>query len=578
MASESILAGLPLELWLQVIADDALSNRDLKALRLTYKDWVPHINRHLFRRIVISRLKEDMDKFEQISTTPHLAKHVQQLVWHELHLEKWTNPDEWGDYQFRVMDSLMHRAVYDTTLFWFPKLPRLPASDRFDGTLQRGRPGIINLFRGRFAAALDRMPELSTFISCSMPPERTFYFEGYPLRADLFSINMYPDWLDNNGGFALFMLPILIRNPLKIKSLHLATEITDGLYLNEARLNAFSSLTSIDLRISNISEGDLDYFSMCLLEAKELKDLSLCFERTDPGTGEQFLDNILLFETWSHLTSLQLGGTRFSSERLGRFCRRHEQLRHLSFVMCCVTFEDLLQLTGLQLDSITIRSDDDEYSRFISQERILAFVNGESFDTIADSEEGFANYQITDEIRTEVSIYDHHNCGTAAYFDSKLEQFNEAYSSFDLMEIDLDSEEDDMEFKDSQEKTYWAWGKRGDGTCYWRVDKAELADAETTFWKFTKWNGFAEAYGEDPLDYFSEWDSDAGDVATPTPYCMELHEFSFTDNLGHQVPMRGACRYNRYDNPWLAAFEPSETEEFAPSPLRYGRSYQRLQY
>ncbi|KAI1766510.1 hypothetical protein GGR53DRAFT_528597 [Hypoxylon sp. FL1150] len=567
MAFVSILANLPLELFLQVIADETLSNRDLKALRLTCSGWAHHAEPHLFRRIVISRLREDKIKFEQISNTPHLARHVQQLVWHELCLEVWTPPATEEDDDFEYMNSLLTRAANDSQLFWFPRKrqPRVR------------RAYIIKYFRGRFVDALNRMPKLRTFISCSMPPERTFYYEDYPLHAGLYSINQNIDLPGGNDGFFEIMLP-LIADQQRIEALHLADERTDRSSLRRGMEPfAFNALTSIDLCISHFEEDDLDGLIICLLEAAELKNLSLCFERTSSSTGKQVVDKILLFHSWPHLTSLQLGGTRFSRELLGRFCRRHsEQLRHLALVMCRVSVRDLMQLTGLQLDSITIRSNNDEFSHFIPQGRILPFINGESYSIIATERYRLLEQHMC-EIRTEVSIYDHHNCSTAAYFDSKLGLFSEAYPITDLMEINSGSEEVDMEFGDSQEKTYWAWGKLGQATYYWRVDRPELANTETTFWKFTKENGLVEAYGEDPLEYFADWDADAGDVATPMPYCAKLHEFSWSRRVGRLVPLEGACRYDRYENPWLDVFGPSETRNTTTSYLR-NRSYQRPQY
>ncbi|KAI1781212.1 hypothetical protein F4818DRAFT_436406 [Hypoxylon cercidicola] len=423
---------------------------------------------------------------------------------------------------------------------------------------------IIESFLEYFTAALDRMPNLKMFISCAMPGDRVFHYEGYPLQADLYIVNENSQIIGGNKGFFRFMIPILIQQP-RIKSLYWADERPDSslFNLNPEAPHAFSALTSIDLCISHFEKGDLDTVVHFLSKAEELRNLSLCFERTSPKSGRELVEDVLLWYQWPHLTSLQLGGIQLPSSMLGRFCRRHSRrLRHLTFFMCKVTVPDLVQLRGtpnLELASITIRSDNDESTLFLPQERILPFVNMASSVIIgADGEPIPHNSRY--EIRTEASIYDHRTCSTAAYFDSKLNKFKHAYYNTDLKEIKSDGEGspdegDEGEFKDSQEKTYWTWRKLepfSDETYYWQVDNAELAKAETTFWEFTNRNGL-KAYGEDPLEYFSDWDSDAGDVATPTPYCLELQEYSctFSGIRRESPPPEGAHRYNRHFNPWL---------------------------
>ncbi|XXG96968.1 hypothetical protein Hte_003261 [Hypoxylon texense] len=585
MAPGPTLADLPVELFLQIISDERLSRRDWKALRLACPRWAHHVAYLLFRRICISRLRKDRSNFVQIATTPHLAAYVRQLVWYELDLEMWT----FQTAQDMEMTSLMKKAAGDLKLFWLPLRTNLTLAHEDEA---------VRSFSSPFTKALNLLPNLNTFISCAMPGDRILsHYDGYTLQAGLYIVNQTTSRIiGGNDGFFVFMLPELRRRS-QIKSLQWAEEGTDtSLYrLRSASPHGFSALTSIDLCIGNSEEISLRRLALCLSGAEELRHLSLCFERALHGPGHQvFLEAICQLCDWPYLTSLHLGGVQLPWDSLGPFCRRHyKYLRHLTLVMCEVTVPDLVLLRGrpseedeetrdkpiLRLDSITIRSDDDEFTCLLPQEAILPFVNRTS--SYIDHAPG--------EIRTEISIYDHHTHSTAAYFDSQLDEFHHAYSNTALREIsgeeeeeeDSDSEYDSSsngDFKDTQEKTYWAWGRlspSGADTYYWQVPDAASADAATTAWEFAHRDG-RRACGDDPLEYFSDWESGAGDAAAPTPYCEALEDFvgrrwrrrndndddddtpseeeeEEEEDLPKQPPSGAGARRYSFNNPWTVA-------------------------
>lgn len=112
---------------------------------------------------------------------------------------------------------------------------------------------------------------------------------------------------------------------------------------------------------------------------------------------------------------------------------------------------------------------------------------------------------------------------------------------------------------------------RGSGDIFCiRVPDGSNGGSTTEIWKFTHRNGTV-GYGDEPLDWFEEWDVDAGDREEPTPFGSALDGFrrlgdhmmkdvasylGETLNLLKQVELpEGAILYNEaedptYSEPW----------------------------
>ncbi|KXJ97655.1 hypothetical protein Micbo1qcDRAFT_156613, partial [Microdochium bolleyi] len=90
-----------------------------------------------------------------------------------------------------------------------------------------------------------------------------------------------------------------------------------------------------------------------------------------------------------------------------------------------------------------------------------------------------------------------------------------------------DDEEDDgsdmdwfleyRHYKARQGREYWDWCHHEGEWYWWPVESPEDAKTETTNWKF-RHRYHEVAYGNDPLMFFDDWDSEAGDVSEPTPF------------------------------------------------------------
>jgi hypothetical protein len=95
-----------------------------------------------------------------------------------------------------------------------------------------------------------------------------------------------------------------------------------------------------------------------------------------------------------------------------------------------------------------------------------------------------------------------------------------------------DSSEDSLDFR-RRSAPKWMWARffntgcddypSSDIYCYQVPDSHPKGHA-TKYWKFTSRSG-ETACGVDPLDWFNDWDLEAGDVVEPTPYCRALREF-----------------------------------------------------
>ncbi|CAJ2506265.1 Uu.00g003950.m01.CDS01 [Anthostomella pinea] len=160
----------------------------------------------------------------------------------------------------------------------------------------------------------------------------------------------------------------------------------------------------------------------------------------------------------------------------------------------------------------------------VSEEALLAFVNNR--DDISPFGPGI---EATQTVSTAIYGSIPHGWSIAACFSPNPHP--RAYEDTDAeLDEDTDGEVDggegSGEWRNSQKTPYWGWD-RFDGRVACREvadEDAAEAQAKTTNWKFQRRDG-ATAVGSEPLDYFSDWDSDNGDVAIPTPHGEPLRSF-----------------------------------------------------
>ncbi|KAI0453645.1 hypothetical protein F5B21DRAFT_478708 [Xylaria acuta] len=371
---------LPYELRLQIASDETLSRHDLAAMRLVCRRFAAPVASVLFRRVKMSRLRVDRDSFEHIAASDHLARHVRELVWHELDLEAWIEPGERAPFRdptnlpdfllitrdslvsnedFILVRQLMAGAAYNTSLFWFPRMP--------SGDYQDFLPSSVDWF----VATLGKFPHLTTFISCPMPQGRVITYKEYPIDPDLYRQQSWIHSLTSNSGFFSYMLEAMKRAESNVRTLSWQDENIHleclGNELLHEHILAFRALTTIEFcptgfnRIQYDDRYDIDMMVLCLKAATNLRHLSLCYERLASRHPCHLLSALLRSCAWPALTSLEVSNITFSEYPMVRFLNRCTGIRRLVFRECTVFLADiamLRQISPCQLTSIIITGGD----------------------------------------------------------------------------------------------------------------------------------------------------------------------------------------------------------------------------
>ncbi|KAI3331943.1 hypothetical protein HD806DRAFT_546190 [Xylariaceae sp. AK1471] len=175
---------LPFEVSAKIASDEGLKRDDLAAMRLACTLFTAPVASTLFRRVIIPRLTKDRDSLEHIAANKHFAQHVRELIWHELDLEVWiwsepasadltyTHNLPFDDYEH--IRLLMAEAALNTNLFWIPRIP------------YRGYLEIVPSSLNWFLSTVGRFPNLTAFLTCPMPENRSFIHKGYRIQVDLY--------------------------------------------------------------------------------------------------------------------------------------------------------------------------------------------------------------------------------------------------------------------------------------------------------------------------------------------------------------------------------------------------------
>ncbi|RYP67995.1 hypothetical protein DL771_006918 [Monosporascus sp. 5C6A] len=369
------LKDLPNELLIFVISHLPVHTK--KAFRLTCRAYEPIPLPFLFRRIRLSRLREDKDAFERVAAHPQLRVHVRELVWYELELEAWRVPwtgDVAGD-DYNFMRRLMRAATSDCELFWIPI--HASNSSRL-------------YFQQHFFELLAQIPGLRTVASRPIPADRIILYKGRPLPADLWTLSLEPNISGGNQGFFTYLVPAMRRPQSNIANLQLAEERLSRSGLFDRRYgapdaDAFRSLASIDLCLNDLlwdHDGQKRSWALprCLRGAQELRHLKLHI-KVSPFRDEQlhsFLNEVFGEAFWPSLTSLHLvdipGVCRDS---IARCLERHATTLHsLNFEECMVNWGDIRKLKSLHLRLGSIKiTQPYYYDRILGQQQLLSYVN-----------------------------------------------------------------------------------------------------------------------------------------------------------------------------------------------------------
>ncbi|KAF6804223.1 hypothetical protein CSOJ01_10361 [Colletotrichum sojae] len=215
----------PVEIFEAILANESLTQPDLKALRQTCRLFAFLVTHRLFEHIGISRAWRDRKSFLNIAATPHLARAVRTVTWYELpgnvsnlrlfygpypkwhptysdgpeppkcRLKDWRNASyehqelTWPDLS-QEENAWRNKIFTDAaSLFWW-KL-HVSFHMRWLSSFKSSEAASDEIaadFFPVFCDSLRGMPGLSTFVSEPMHPDRPLQHsaDGYPFVAQLF--------------------------------------------------------------------------------------------------------------------------------------------------------------------------------------------------------------------------------------------------------------------------------------------------------------------------------------------------------------------------------------------------------
>ncbi|KAK9773211.1 hypothetical protein AB5N19_11811 [Seiridium cardinale] len=600
------LRHLPVELLRAIVFDADLAAADIKSLRLVCKACDQIAAQRLFHRVQISRLRVHKDAFLNICSHPILAAFVRELIWYELDLEAWIPFEKDGEFSedaqsqevgFESIGDLMAAAAHDSELFWIPRqsprvqspvwsdhrsqrnagvaqpaqparapqatqgvqpqAPQVPHAAAVVQTAQpdqsfqlvtglRGLNGLVSGARAIFIPALQRLPNLTALHNCYMPASQVIPYHGYPIHADLFYASQSHRYHHGNQCFFLFLLPAMKRLRSQIRGLHFADELcqTSLTRLAADDGKAFQCLTTLELCLGSTAHDkpeEADSLVSVMIAINGLTSFKLCLEHGSKhqSAGDGILCKLLTQAKWPRLTAFELVDAFGPDLRhaLLPFLRKHSaSLRQLRFLHCGITMEHIMamrKMDCLHLDAIEVLVPDTESHYLFSDTMIKAFINQES-----DSELLLGQYR-----SSKTTAQDYTESEEEDPYVPQLSKNGLLFGG-----------DDNEEYEGMHGGSYWKLGRLGPNwnIYYWQVGDDDIdEDAyETTSWAFVH-RGGRTAQGNDPLDYFSDWDSEAGDVAVSTPYGAAFNEFK-SNNRPQGPPLPdGAVPYGiDEEEPW----------------------------
>ncbi|CAH0054368.1 unnamed protein product [Clonostachys solani] len=574
MASpKTSITSLPEILLRIVFEDDALDQEDIAALRLTCHAFVHAANSILFRRISISQLYHDRDRFITICNSPHLAQHVYEIEWQEIswfpgyfaQLPDLKRGKEGPDREFRSMMGTLDLLA--NQLFWLPALSLAQPNLNGDTVLIR-RDKAINRFLGEFCKSLQLLPNLCTAISQAMPADRLLHWcSEYPFEVKVFQDHHlsipgeYCAWeYPGSDGLCNFLLPAmesLENRPITRLLWH--DESHGASYLRPLpSKQGFQNLVSMHLSANpKNSKENYAHLQACLEACRNVRHLALelrdCFHystlqlkllRIDDGGIPQ----------WSRLNSISLSNFCFlggyGRQLLSLIEHSEESLRHLYLQDTKVSFDLINELAKRcpRLSLLSLRIWDNRPSgdsMYVPEDILLNYVNSGTTPVLDSGNRGF------DQRRFNRYLEGSRATRFLFTFDGE-----DALKHEWTLEAENESNETDPSEPHLANAPRWDFSRfyhedsdRGEVWVFQIGQENKHKGYKTDLWKFTNRDGEV-AYGRYPLDWWEDWDPDNGDLAEPTPYCDDLFNFAaerqkiFMAGYESARPPPGAIRYD----------------------------------
>ncbi|KAK7214700.1 hypothetical protein V2G26_002703 [Clonostachys chloroleuca] len=561
-------ASLSTEALFTILEDDCLSLEDVASLRLTSRSFVESAAAILFRRIIISPLRQDRSAFENICRTPHLAQHA--------------SPDVPGIFSpesyimlYKAV-ALLDKVCADA--FWLPGVvrDRAAASQERVSPLSRpeelfNREEALEEFTPIFFELLCLLPHLHTMASRPMSSKRMIRSPEYSVRVGHIQAQA-PAWPlsdrnQSNDGLLFFIVPAMANLPFPVRRLAWQDELQGNGAFGAFRPDAFTHLDTLSISLSTAffffplpTRDKLAGLNASLETCTNVRHLSLGTEGDYGPRPEVNSCNIttrlLRFSpetkrsNWRRLVSLNLTSMIVEDHILFSVVGENaETLRHLYLQECNITLGRLKKLSkipGLQLQSAQILSEYPQHQcHRIPQQKILGFLNHQR---IPEGEDVQMCIYRDETLEIDASGIPQSPYCYETYphrmFDDDCPEFftNTLVMTLPVVLLGGTSVDDD-EFEperlnnadiDASDQSVaervrngpkWLWNRYCDigGKIYFtQVPNSHPDGFPTVVFRFTR-NGVSYI-GNDPWEGFEDWDPDQGDVEEPLPCSAEMDE------------------------------------------------------
>lgn len=541
---------LPFDIQRLIVWDEVLSQDDIASLRLTCHGLVLSTSSRLFYRIGISKLNFDRHSFLSICHDPNLARHVHEVEWLELswdvgYFERLGAVFSWGEKEDD--DELVALSGYfqgqTEQAFWLPSIP-VGGNPAYE-TSRGEREETIEDFRDIFMDAVDQLPNLHTFVSRPMNSERTINpGSEYPMAASL--LQTFQDMscshtkYESNDGLFLFIFPTMARPTSAVHRLRWADEFPGYSFFRPIPPAAFEELDSLDLCWTpiNLRTNKVDNPSLtaaCAVAAPTLRHLSLCLDHGSPDESPGFVEERILgrelaASATGALQSLKLVSMNLEGPHvlINILAANATSLRHVHLENIDVRINiipRMAKVSGLRLATLRVLHDHPTNPHqviCICVHALLHHINRDPCDAAhADCDE--VMQAAFKELRGWPSY-----CFTTRDCEGASDAASEAGSAASAASFGERRSSSDKRRRASS--PMWAWARFYNedrlGRVYaFRVPSDDPRGHPTVVWKLTSRDG-EFGYGDDPFEWFEEWDTSAGDIEEPTPYCRELWQFA----------------------------------------------------
>jgi len=543
------------------------------------------------------------------------------------HTEEWTLADELANL-YRCMETTSQ------TLFWlFNTTTDRHRVDYDADAIAAVRRNTVAVFRPVFEAAIDKLTNLHTFVSRPMTSERVLSDLGYPITAWQFqsfqetvqrnsegTIQRIPE---TNDGLFLFLLPAMSRPTSAVTRLRWFDEFPGFSVLRPFPDSAFRGLESLEMSVrqwTQVYPQDFDAVAglrnalrgaaPTLRHLKVSMDDVMDFKERPSNAYLGGMIVVWLCRYGFALRSLSLCSMGLLPNMLPRLIRANAtSLRHLTVQNTPISprlVRDMARIEGLDLESIQIIRDEEvvygegSWWSFDGEADEVATLQDEELSNDGTPTTAGNGLSLRKEVVTESALLRYlrgeaptndHDRQAYQVVDGVSDDIPVLISTLPRTEPTMEGDDDECASEtdsvDSDSVEYrrrtapkWGWaryfhiaGSENEGRIFaFPLPNAAIHGHKTERWRFTSRDGDV-AYGDDPWEWFEDWDPEAGDLEEPLPYCKALRKFVEMDNrlkgadLGEYLGEKSeAWKLVKHLSPPEGAIEYDLDEDLASKP------------